>query len=397
MRCFGYKSKYFPMSKTTLIHLVLLFCAMVSVPFTTHATRTVSGVLDYDKARQVVTNLNRLRQANGLKPLKMETTLTEAAMLRAAELAFRAEEEQEDEATAERGKRPGGEGNLKLIVEQGHAVRPKTEFYYIHLSRKPYTDIGTVVKSMKSTSNGSAAFLSSTMRSVGCGSFLSPQGNYYWVLFLLPDGGTDMEIPHGQWKTEVFISTKAGEKTRILSRTKTDENLTPEGFEVTGNFNYSKAIKVVELTNKERTANGLKPYIMDSTLMELAMIRAAEMKGIKKMTHRRPNGENGNYIIYDAWGIILCSGENIARGQGSAEEVMSQWMNSPGHRANILDDYCNRMGAGECDGYWVQLFAKSDRKTPVMSKSATHTDEVTVWVTVVPEGVSKVVKRKKIR
>jgi len=216
-------------------------------------------------------------------------------------------------------------------------------------------------------------------------------------VFLLPDGGSNMEIPHGQWKAEVSISTRVGEKTQVLSQTKTDENLTPKGFEVTGNFNYAKAIKMVELTNKERTANGLKPYIMDSTLMELAMIRAAEMKGIKNMTHTRPNGDPGNRIIYDAWGIVLRTGENIARGQGSAEEVVAQWMTSPGHRANILDKSFNRMGAGECDGYWVQLFATSDSRTPVLSKSAARTDEVTVWVTIVPEGLSKVMKRKKVR
>jgi uncharacterized protein YkwD len=344
-----------------------------------------------------VTNINRIRQSNGLKPLKMDAALTEAAMLRATEHAFRAEEEQEGEITAERGKRPNGEGNLKLILEQGRAVRPKTDFFYLHLSQKPFTDIGAVVKYLKGTNKGSIALLSTSMQSVGCGSFLSSHGQYYWVLFLLPDGGSNMEIPHGQWKAEVSISTRAGEKTHILSQTKTDENLTPEGFEVTGHFDYTEAIKVVELTNKERAANGLKPYIMDSTLMELAMIRAAEMKGIKNMTHTRPNGDPGNRIIYDAWGIVLRTGENIARGQGSAEEVVAQWMTSPGHRANILDKSFNRMGAGECNGYWVQLFATSDSRTPVLSKSAARTDEVTVWVTIVPEGLSKVMKRKKVR
>ena len=384
------------MSRTIQTFLAVILCA-VAIPATAQSPRTISGALDYEKARQVVTNINRIRQSNGLKPLKMDAALTEAAMLRAAENAFRAEEEQEGEVTAERGKRPNGEGNLKLILEQGRAVRPKTDFFYLHLSQKPFTDIGAVVKYLKGTNKGSIALLSTSMQSVGCGSFLSSHGQYYWVLFLLPDGGSNMEIPHGQWKAEVSISTRAGEKTQILSQAKTDENLTPEGFEVTGYFDYTEAIKVVELTNKERAANGLKPYIMDSTLMELAMIRAAEMKGIKNMTHTRPNGDPGNRIIYDAWGIVLRTGENIARGQGSAEEVVAQWMTSPGHRANILDKSFNRMGAGECDGYWVQLFATSDSRTPVLSKSAARTDEVTVWVTIVPEGLSKVMKRKKVR
>lgn len=384
------------MSRTIQTFLAVILCA-VAMHAAAQSSHTISGALDYEKARQVVTNINRVRQSNGLKPLKMDAALTEAAMLRAAEHAFRAEKEQEGEIATERGKRPNGEGNLKLILEQGRAVRPKTDFFYLHQSQKPFTDIGAVVKYLKGTNKGSVALLSTAMQSIGCGSFLSSQGHYYWVLFLLPDNSMGLEIPQGQWKAVVSISTKAGEKTQILSRTKTDENLTPKGFEVTGYFDYTEAIKVVELTNKERVAKGFKPYIMDSTLMELAMLRAAEMKGIKNMTHTRPNREPGTRIIADTWGIILCTGENIARGQGSAEEVVAQWMTSPGHRANILYPNFNRMGAGECDGYWVQLFAKRDNKTPVLSKSAARTDEVTVWVTVVPEGVSKVVKRKKVK
>ncbi len=385
------------MSKAIPTLLAVIVCVAIIHSVAAQSTCVIGGVFDYGKAKEVVKNINNIRQSQGLRPLKIDASLTEAAMLRAAEHAFRAEEEQEGEIAAERGKRPNGESNLKLILEQGRAVRPKTDFFYLHLSQKPFTDIGAVVKYLKGTNKGSIALSSTTMQSVGCGSFLSSHGQYYWVVFLLPDGGSNTEIPHGQWKAEVSISTKASEKTQILSQAKTDENLPPKGFEVTGHFNYTKAINVVELTNKERKANGLKPYIMDSTLMELAMIRAAEMKGIKSMTHTRPNGDPGNRIIYDAWGIVLRTGENIARGQGSADEVVEQWINSPGHRANILDTYFNRMGAGECDGYWVQLFANSDSRTPVLSKSAARTDEVTVWVTVVPEGLSKVVKRKNMR
>lgn len=151
---------------------------------------------------------------------------------------------------------------------------------------------------------------------------------------------------------------------------------------ISGVFDYSNAIEVVELTNQERAAKGLKPYIMDSTLMELAMIRAIEMKSIHNMTHTRPNGEDGPGIIWDTWGSIRLCRENIAYGYGSAQIVLVGWMNSPGHRVGILDKNCNRMGAGECDGYWVQLFAEYDKNSPVMAKSAKHIDEVTVKVAV---------------
>ena len=286
------------MSRVILILNAILFFALVICYANVDTARTRCGVFDYDKARQVMTNLNRIRQSQNLKSLKMETSLTEAAMLRAAELAFRMEVEQE-----------------------------------------------------------------------------------------------------GEVAVEVRVAPKSSEKTDTVTRTKSDTDMTPTDFEVTGNFNYTKAIEVVELTNKERAANGLKPLIMDSILMERAMIRAAEMKSINKMTHTRPNGESGESIIddffYETGGGLMNSGENIAHGQIYAIQVVSQWMESPGHRRNILGAYYNRMGAGECDGYWVQLFVKTTKKSSVLPKSSGHIEEVTVLVTVAPDGNSKVLKRKR--
>ena len=384
------------MSRTSIIFLTLFLGVQTICSAAAQAPRTINGVFDYSKSRQVVTNINRIRQSSGLKPLKMDAALTEAAMLRAAELAFREEEAEPGEIYAAYGSRPNGDGNLKLIGEQRHTSQPNVNFFYLGLSHKMFTDIGEVVKSLKSKSNGSVAFSSTAMHSIGCGSFISPQGFYYWVLFMMPENGSDASIPVGQWSTEVCIGTHSGEQTKTLSRRKSDENLTPSSFEVTGCFNYNKAIEVVELTNKERAAKGLKPYIMDSTLMELAMIRAIEMKSINNMTHTRPNGESGPYIIWDTWGLIRSSSENIAYGYSTAEGVVEGWMNSPGHREGILDKDCNKMGAGECEGYWVQLFAKYDKPSPVMAKSAKHIDDVTVKVAVSENGVSKVVKRKRV-
>ena len=383
------------MSRTVQTFITILLCAIATLPAAAQSPRTVSGVFDYDKARQVVTNLNRIRQGQNLKPLKMETALTEAAMLRAAELAFRAEEEQDGEVAADAGKRPNGEKNIQLIAEQYHLAQMNVACQYAHLGKKPFTDIATVVKTLKSSS--SAALASSSYQAIGCGSFLSSNGLYYWVLYFLASGNGKSEIPSGQQMVEVRIALNPGEKTGIVSQTKSDTDLTPAGYEITGCFYYSEAIKVVELTNKERAAKGLKPLIMDSTLMELAMLRAIEIKANKNMNHIRPNGEKGYDIIEDTWEFVWVSGENIARGQSSAEEVMGQWMNSQGHRGNILYPDFNRMGAGVCDGHWVQLFAKSDLKTPVLSKSAGHTDEVTVFITIVPGEVSKVVKREKLK
>lgn len=374
----------------------LLFVCLVSFALCSVAhAATIDGVFDYGKARHLVNNINNLRQVKGLKPLQMETCLTEAAMLRAAEMAYREEVEPVDEFAVSPGKRPNGDDNRALISEQYHTTQQFSSYEYLHHEQSNFVDIGTVVKVLKNNNNGASAFYSTSMRAIGCGVFLSKAGHYYWVLFFLPSGNKKCDIPAGQYVVTVNIGLKSGGHTEIVSKTKSDIDQTPHSFEVSGLFNYEKAIKVAEIVNKERAAKGLKALIMDSTLTELAMIRAAEMKGIKKMTHTRPNGLSGIFIVSDGmdWNH---TGENIAYGQSFAEEVMSQWMNSPGHRANILNDGYVLIGVGECDGYWVQLFARTKYRSRTLKKSDAHIDEVVVEVTIEPSGKSRVVNRKRV-
>ena len=377
---------------------LLLFSFVAFAITTFEQPATIGGVFDYGKARQIVKNINNIRQSKGLKPLRMETALTEAAMLRAAESAFRYEEELDGERPESPWLRPNGDNDLRLIAEQYNTTTLPSRYYYVHVSKEPYVNIGRVVKKMANTGDYRAAINNGTVQSIGCGAFLSTKGYYYWVLYFIPSGDNKCDVPAGQWATQVKVAQRTGERTETVSKTKSDTDVTPHSFEVTGYFNYEKAIQVVELTNKERKSRGLKPYIMDSTLMELAMIRAAEMKGISEMTHTRPNDHVGTYIISSQqFGDCNLKIENIAYGQETASQVVSQWMNSPGHRAAILDEDCNRMGAGECGEYWVQLFVKTKEKKPVLSKTAARVDEVTVVVTVDPNGKSMVVKRKRIR
>lgn len=376
---------------------LLSICLIAITLAATAQPRTISGVFDYGKARHIMNNINNIRQAKGLKPLRMETSLTEAAMLRAAESAFRYEEELNGTHPDMIWQRPNGSKDLQLIAEQYHDPSTFTQYYYIHHSQDHYTKISKVVKDLRNKGDYTSAISSSTMQAMGCGAFLSPKGYYYWVLYFIPGGDKKSDIPAGQWKVQVQVAQKKEEHTSTVSRTKSETDQTPTSFEVTGCFNYKKAIEVVECTNKERAAKGLKPYIMDSLLMELAMIRAAEMKSIKEMTHTRPNGDSGPDIVsHQDFGVCPITRENIGHGQSTASEVVSQWMNSPGHRAGILDKDCNRMGAGECNGYWVQLFVKTKMKLRALSKSAARIDEVTVMVTIDPNGESRVVKRKRV-
>ena len=157
-------------------------------------------------------------------------------------------------------------------------------------------------------------------------------------------------------------------------------------------FDYQKAMDAVECTNRERINKGLKPYLVDSTLMELAMIRAAEMKGTNNFSHVRPNGES-------ALNIIQCKcqkGENIAYGQTTGKEVVAQWMTSTGHRGNILNKEFDCIGIGVCDKYWVQLFMKSGACDVVLFKdSLGRIADVTVSISLDPKRESVVVNRNR--
>lgn len=118
---------------------------------------------------------------------------------------------------------------------------------------------------------------------------------------------------------------------------------------------YAEAFQVLKKVNSERKKQGLGSLKMDKELLEAAMKRAAET-GVH-WSHTRPNGSD----CFTASQKMM--GENIAVGSSSAAGVMSLWMNSPGHRSNILGKNWKSIGIGcvEIDGirYWVQCFGSS--------------------------------------
>ena len=74
-------------------------------------------------------------------------------------------------------------------------------------------------------------------------------------------------------------------------------------------------------------------------------------------SHTGPDGSDFSERVRAA-GYDDPGGENIAQGQTSADEVMTDWMNSPGHRQNILDCSFRTLGVGEASDYWVQEFGR---------------------------------------
>jgi uncharacterized protein YkwD len=121
-----------------------------------------------------------------------------------------------------------------------------------------------------------------------------------------------------------------------------------------GTYDSSKEQAVLALVNEQRTNAGLAALTWSDTLAGSARIRATEI--VVKWSHTRPDGS--------AWytaGAQMQTGENLAYGQTSSEQVMNEWMASIGHQENILRTSFTKIGiaAYYCNGvyYWVQHFA----------------------------------------
>lgn len=116
--------------------------------------------------------------------------------------------------------------------------------------------------------------------------------------------------------------------------------------------------QIAELVNKERKAAGKSELELDDTLNEIAKMRANELP--VSFSHTRPDGSEWD-TAFSEQGLVNCyCAENIAAGQKTAEEVMQSWMNSTGHKANILGDNYTKIGVGYCVSggkyYWTQEF-----------------------------------------
>ena len=116
-----------------------------------------------------------------------------------------------------------------------------------------------------------------------------------------------------------------------------------------------------DLVNQNRTSQKLQALEYRSDLQKAADVRAKEI--VTKFSHTRPNGSSCfTAITENGVTAYQALGENIAAGQKDAAAVMNAWMNSPGHRANILSSQYTGIAVGvyEQNGmkYWVQFFIR---------------------------------------
>lgn len=116
--------------------------------------------------------------------------------------------------------------------------------------------------------------------------------------------------------------------------------------------------EVVRLVNEIRKKNGLRALEEDWQLSRVARYKSQDMKDKNYFSHTSPT-YGSPFQMMKSFGISYkTAGENIAKGYSTPEAVVNGWMNSSGHRANILNSSFTHIGVGYVAGgnYWTQMF-----------------------------------------
>ena len=163
----------------------------------------------------------------------------------------------------------------------------------------------------------------------------------------------EVEVPGTDNSTPEVEAPETDNSTPEISNPSTDEEKPSTSTEVSA-FEQ----EVLELTNVERTKAGLAPLTLDTELSKVARIKSQDMKDQNYFSHTSPT-YGSPFDMMKTFGISYTSAaENIAQGQTTPEAVVQAWMNSQGHRENILNANYTHIGIGHVsDGnYWTQMF-----------------------------------------
>lgn len=118
--------------------------------------------------------------------------------------------------------------------------------------------------------------------------------------------------------------------------------------------------EVIRMINEIRVQNGLKTLSYDWELSRVARIKSQDMKDNRYFAHNSPVYGTPFQMMKNFGISYRSAGENIARGYATPQAVVNAWMNSSGHRANILNGNFTHIGVGYVAGgnYWTQMFIR---------------------------------------
>ncbi|RDW15730.1 transporter [Oceanobacillus arenosus] len=161
------------------------------------------------------------------------------------------------------------------------------------------------------------------------------------------------------WKIAVKTETGVSELINTNPQLANPNLIYPgQQLQIPTNSEYNVEQEVIRLVNTERANAGLPALKYDWELARVAKHKSQDMKTKGYFSHTSPT-YGSPFTMMQNYGIHYKSaGENIAQGQRTAKEVVNAWMNSSGHRANILNKNYTHIGIGylENGNYWTQMF-----------------------------------------
>lgn len=170
------------------------------------------------------------------------------------------------------------------------------------------------------------------------------------------------EVPNVQEAPKPVVPSKPQKPIPVVpSKPQAPKPETPSVPPVTGTSLSQMETEVVRLVNIERQKNGLSSFTTSGNLSNIARLKSQDMAQGNYFSHQSPKYGSA-FDMMKSFGISYkTAGENIAKGYYSAEAVVKGWMNSQGHRDNILNPSFNTIGVGSFSSsngtiYWTQMF-----------------------------------------
>jgi len=166
---------------------------------------------------------------------------------------------------------------------------------------------------------------------------------------------SNQDLIHPNDKIEFPDHDSGGQQSEESSN---NDNIATGRAETTGATESTQARDILNLVNQERKKQGLNPLVLSDKLTSIANTKAQDMANKHYFSHNSPT-YGSPFEMLQHFGVNYTSaGENIAAGQKTAREVMDAWLNSSGHRANILNANYTQLGVGyeQSGSHWVQLF-----------------------------------------
>jgi hypothetical protein len=202
-------------------------------------------------------------------------------------------------------------------------------------------------------------------------------------------GGMFIPSQKNLWKPRIFMPKNLFGLAVILLIIKFTVFSWLAYFPQTTNFAVVTSSELIELTNQARIAQGLEPLAVSSKLTDAAQLKAMDMINQGYFAHTSPDGLSPWYWVSKAGYKYSAAGENLAKDFGESEYVYQAWMNSPSHKANILNKNYQDIGIAVLRGtingrettVAVQFFGKiTPTKTIATTTQTTKTEPKPVAV-----------------